>query len=295
MIRKSTFLLLRVPFSFFLMPVYFFALSQAPEIDYGRALLAFVILHFFIYPASNGYNSFMDRDTGSIGLLKTPPPAHKELFYVTLLLDGAAVLLSLFLGTVFTLCALANIAASRAYSYRGIRLKKLPITGFLTVIIFQGAITYFMVFTGASPAEVPSFSREGLFVPWPAMLISSLLFGSLYPLTQIYQHQQDMADDVKTISYQLGYMGTFVFSAFMYLLAEVLLFFYLEERGQGTHFWLLQLFFLPVMLYFLYWWHKVWRERKNASYRYAMQMNAIAATCTNAGFLLLFYLNHWAA
>lgn len=279
---------MRVPFSFFLMPVYFFALSQVPEIDYSRALLVFVILHFFLYPASNGYNSYMDRDTGSIGLLKNPPPAHKELFYLSLFLDGAAVVLSLFLGTVFTLCILANIAASRAYSYRGIRLKKLPLTGFFTVIIFQGAVTYFMVFIGSSVSRVILF-------PWEGMLISSLLFGSLYPLTQIYQHGQDLEDDVKTISYKLGYMGTFVFSALMYLLAETLLFFYFENRAQSGQFWLLQLFFLPVMLYFLYWWRKVWRERKNASYRYAMQMNAIAATCTNIGFLVLYYLNHWVA
>lgn len=287
MIRKSTFLLLRIPFSLFLMPVWFFAVSQVPELDYGRALLVFVILHFLIYPASNGYNSYMDRDTESIGLLRTPPPPLKELFYLTLALDAAAVLLSLLVGYVFTLCILANIAASRAYSYRRIRLKRLPVTGFLTVIVFQGAVTYFMVFTGAS-------AGSELLFPWEGMLASSLLFGSLYPLTQVYQHRQDLEDNVITISYRLGYMGTFLFSAAMYLLAEVVLFFYFEGRGQGGHFWLLQLFFLPVMVYFLYWWRKVWRERKHASYRYAMQMNTVSAVCTNAGFLVLFWLNHGA-
>lgn len=285
MIRKSTFLLLRIPFSFFLMPVYFFALSQVSDIDYGRALLIFVILHFLIYPASNGYNSYMDRDTESIGLLRKPPPPEKGLFYLTIVLDGIAVLLSFFIGWVFTVCILANIAASRAYSYRGIRLKKLPLTGFLTVIVFQGAITYFMVFTGAASAAGPG-------LPWQGMLASSLLFGSLYPLTQIYQHRQDLEDDVVTISYRLGFMGTFMFSAAMYVLAEAVLFFHFAGRGQDGHFWLLQLFFLPVALYFLYWWRLVWREQEHASYRYAMQMNTIAAVCTNAGFLLLVYLNH---
>lgn len=284
-IRKNTLILLRIPFSFFLMPVYFFALSQVDSIDYLRALLVFVILHLFIYPASNGYNSFMDRDTGSIGMLKHPPAAGRDLYYLTLILDAAGLVLSLLVGYLFTFCVLANIAASRAYSYRGIRLKKYPLTGFLTVIVFQGAITYFMVYAGVSAVNTWPF-------PWEGMIVSSLLFGSLYPLTQIYQHQQDLQDGVKTISYKLGYMGTFIFSAVLFGLAEALLFFYFEGRSEGRHFWLLQLFFLPVMIYFLYWWHQVWREARHASFRFAMQMNSVAAVCTNLGFLCLFYLNH---
>ena len=53
----STLRLLRLPFSFFLMPVYWFALSQVVEKDWTRAILIFVILHLLVYPASNGYNS----------------------------------------------------------------------------------------------------------------------------------------------------------------------------------------------------------------------------------------------
>src|SRR5690606_19491905 len=115
LIRKNTLLLLRVPSSFFLMPVYFFALSQVSAIDYGRAALVFLILGLCIYPASDGYYSYMDRDTESIGLLKAPPPAGKDLCYRTLLLDAARVALSLLVGAVFTFGARANVAASRAY------------------------------------------------------------------------------------------------------------------------------------------------------------------------------------
>lgn len=311
MLRKSTIILLRIPFSFFLMPVYFFALSQAPDIHYGKAALVFVILHLFLYPASNGYNSYMDRDTGSIGMLRHPPPAHKELFYVSLGLDVAALVLSIAVGPVFTLCILANILASRAYSYRGIRLKRFPVIGFLTVITFQGALTYFMVFNGASEAfagasgvfaassanipEAFAASPAGteILFPWQGMLISSLLFGSLYPLTQVYQHRQDLEDGVKTISYMLGYMGTFIFSGILYLLAEVVLFYYFGNSSRPQHFWLLQLFFLPVMCYFFYWWYKVWKDKANASFGYAMRMNTIAAVCTNAAFILLCFQGYF--
>jgi 1,4-dihydroxy-2-naphthoate octaprenyltransferase len=266
------------------MPVFFFSLSQVPVINYGKATLAFVILHFIMYPASNGYNSYMDRDEESIGMLEKPPMATKELFYVTLGLDVIAVILSFFINTVFASCIIANILASRAYSYRGIRLKKYPITGFLTVILFQGAITYFMVHKASSVDNDP--------VPWMGMAVSSLLFGGFYPLTQVYQHEQDYKDGVRTISYLLGVRGTFIFSEIMYILADFLLLVYFNGQQKNYQFWLMQLFFLPIVIYFISWWRKVLADRANASFSYAMRMNMVAATSVNCAFILLYLLNH---
>ena len=236
-----------------------------------------------MYPASNGYNSYMDRDEESIGLLKAPPKVTRQLFYTTVALDVVAILLSLLINIIFAVCIIANIAASRAYSYRGIRLKKYPVIGFLTVIIFQGAITYFMVYYGVS---------EISFIPWKGMLISSLLFGGFYPLTQIYQHEQDYKDGVITISYLLGYTGTFIFTGLMYLAAEALLFFYFNKAQQLNQFYILQLFFLPVIIYFLLWWRKVRQNKMNADFSHTMRMNIIAAVSTNIAFILLLLMNH---
>lgn len=92
-IKKDTIRLLRFPFSLFLAPVYLFAISQVPAVSWPHAILVFVILHLLVYPASNGYNSYMDRDTSSIGGLKTPPPPPRELYGVTLVMDALAVLI----------------------------------------------------------------------------------------------------------------------------------------------------------------------------------------------------------
>lgn len=283
MLQKNTIILLRIPFSFFLMPVFFFALSQVPVIDWEKAVLIFIILHFIMYPASNGYNSYMDRDESSIGLLKNPPKATKELFYLTVALDTIAILLSFFINEIFAICIIANIAASHAYSYRKIRLKKYPVTGFIIVILFQGALTYFMVYYGSAlimPAEVP----------WKGMLISLLLFGGFYPLTQVYQHEQDLRDGVYTISYVLGINGTFIFSAVFYLVAEAALFFYFIKINLN-HFYLLQLFFIPIVFYFLIWWVQVRKNNANADFHHAMKMNVIAATSMNIAFIILLMIN----
>ncbi len=265
------------------MPVFFFALSQVKDIHWGKAALIFGILHFILYPSSNGYNSYMDRDEASIGLLEKPPRPTKELFYLTMALDTLAILLSFLVNVVFAACIIANIGASHAYSYRRIRLKQYPIVGFLTVILFQGALTYFMVYQGSDSAYMS--------VPWAGMLISTLLFGGFYPLTQIYQHQQDLADGVQTISYRLGIRGTFIFSGCMYLLAEALLFFYFS-KAQVNQFYLLQLFFIPIIVYFTVWLRKVWKNEGNADFRHAMRMNKIAALSMNAAFILMLAMNH---
>ena len=78
---KDTVKHLRLPFSLYLMPVFLFALSQADSINWPATLLSFLILHVLIFPSSNGYNSYQDRDETSIGGLKYPPKVSRNLFY----------------------------------------------------------------------------------------------------------------------------------------------------------------------------------------------------------------------
>ncbi len=101
LLKFSTIQLLRFHFSFFLMPVYWFALGQTHNINFNDALLIFIILHLLVYPSSNGYNSYMDRDTGSIGGLKDPKQPTRQLFFITIILDIIALLLSLFISVYF--------------------------------------------------------------------------------------------------------------------------------------------------------------------------------------------------
>lgn len=285
MINKSTIQLLRIHFSFFLMPVYWYALSQTAIINSTHAILVFVILHLLVYPASNGYNSYMDRDTGSIGGVENPMEPTKQLFYVSVLLDVTAILLSLIISIYFTIGIAAYILASRAYSYRGIRLKKFPVLGYLTVIIFQGAVTFFLVMHGCSVDK--TFS-----VPPSGMVTASLLIGGFYPLTQIYQHIQDKNDGVTTLSMLLGYKGTFIFTAIIYVFAMATLAYQLFSSLQEKNFFIIQIYFLPVLVYFFWWFKKVLVNHSAANFVNTMRMNLLASACTNAAFITLFLIEH---
>src|SRR5579871_667568 len=78
---RDTVLHLRVPFSFYLLPVFCFGISQAATIHVTDTWIVFIALHLLIYPGSNVYNSYMDKDTGSIGGLEHPPPVTPKLYY----------------------------------------------------------------------------------------------------------------------------------------------------------------------------------------------------------------------
>lgn len=286
MIQKSTIQLLRFPFSFFLLPIYFFALSQLSDINWIRATMVFGLLHLMVYPSSNGYNSFMDRDETPIGALEHPLQPSKQLFYFTLLLDLFALIASLFISLYFSLGLFLYIMASRAYSYRGIRLKKYPFIGFITVFIFQGACIFWMVYHGCSETLETNFH-------WSAVFSASFLIGGFYPLTQIYQHQADKADGVYTISYYLGYRGTFIFCAVLYSLAMITLAYTFSIAGMDLQFLVLTIFFLPVLAYFFWWASKVWKNTDAANFKHTMRMSLLASSCTNLGFLTILIMNHF--
>jgi 1,4-dihydroxy-2-naphthoate octaprenyltransferase len=266
------------------MPVYWFALSQVVDKDWGRAILIFFILHVLVYPASNGYNSYMDRDDTPIGGVEHPMQPTRQLFQITVGMDILALLLGILVSAWFVAGLAVYILASRAYSYRGIRLKRYPIPGYLTVIICQGALIFFLVYQGC---HIPAQNTIDIstHAPIEAMLASSLLIGGFYPLTQLYQHAADRKDGVKTISMLLGYRGTFIFSGIVYFLAFLILGYYFMLSLEIKEFEVVATCLLPVVVYFLIWAAKVWKDPAKADFSSTMNMNRLAALCANAGFI----------
>ncbi|MBK9301341.1 MAG: UbiA prenyltransferase family protein [Bacteroidetes bacterium] len=287
---KSILQHLRFPFSILLLPAflfsYYFVDIPTPQpFTFG---LLFFILHFFVYPASNAYNSTQDRDEGSVGLIKNPLPIHNNLLMVTYVFDVLAILLAVWINGQTAILIAVYILASRLYSYRKIRLKQYPIIGFLTVFICQGALLFFIVQSAFNPDLCLHASFSNTLLP---AFITSLFIGSMYPLSQIYQHEQDKRDGVKTISAMLGYRNTFLFSGVQFLLASILISYLFLKDAHWYALVVYGIFQMPIILFFLYWFYKVMLNNHEANYTNTMRMNIISALCMNLCFicLLLFY------
>ncbi len=268
------------------MPVYWFALSFVEHIHWGRAFLIFFLLHLLLYPSSNGYNSYMDRDETSIGGIANPMQPTRQLFFATVIMDLLAAFLSLLISKWFALAMIVYIMFSRLYSYRGVRLKRFPILGYLTVILNQGTLVFWMVCHGSDQ----NFATA---VPWQGMVAAGFLIGGFYPITQVYQHDADVKDGVKTISILLGKRGTFVFCGIMYAIAFSVLFVYFRQQNKLLHFGILQICFIPVIVTFMRWIIKVWKDEKAADFKHTMQMNWLAGTCTSLAFITLLMLHQF--
>lgn len=288
MLQKSTLLHLRLPFSFYLMPVYLFALSVAEQVPIIPALLIFVVLHFLLYPASNAYNSYFDKDEESIGGLKNPPPVSRELLHTAFVLDGLAWLTGLFISLPFALMALVYSLVSRAYSHPSIRLKKYPLTSWLVAGFFQGFFTFMMVVAGLGGNG--EFLRASVLIP--ALLSSMLLWGS-YPMTQVYQHREDSRRGDRTLSLVLGIRGTFYFTAAFFMVAVTGFTVYYASYYTIRQALLFQLFLLPMLAYFIYWLLKVQRNISLADFSHSMKLNTISALCLNLFFLLFRFMNRF--
>lgn len=283
MLKQSTFLHLRIPFSYFLMPIYLFALLASPQKPVDYIILSFLAIHLFLYPASNGYNSYFDKDEGSIGGLRKPPRVSGQLYWVSMIFDLIALLMGLLINLPFMLMLFVYGLISKAYSHPLIRLKKMPFIGWLAAGLFQGYFTFMMVLVALN-----GFSWSMLW-QWqyvlPALLSSMFLWGS-YPMTQVYQHDEDRKRGDITLSIRLGVLGTFHFTAVLFTVATAGFLYYFTR----FYSWQTALFYaivlLPVLVYFGVWYFQVRSNRSNADFTRTMWLNFISSSTLNLFFLV---------
>lgn len=273
--------LMRIPFSVYLMPVFWFALSVVSGYDVWRAVVVFIILHLLVYPASNGYNSTQDKDEGSIGGLKKPPKVTRELTHLVWLFDVLAVVAGFILSPLFACLVALYLLISKAYSYEGIRIKKYPILSTVIVTIFQGAYTFLLVQVGLNYTlpELLQLPNSGF------ALVSTLFLCGSYPLTQIYQHTEDSRRGDKTLSLILGINGTFMFAAISLVFGAAVLVYLYFSLNQWLHILLFLICTGPVLYFFSNWFLRAQHDPKEINFENTMQMNKISSLCMSAAFI----------
>ncbi|MCC9137926.1 UbiA family prenyltransferase [Pontibacter silvestris] len=280
---KTALTLMRIPFSVYLMPIFWFALSTVSGYSVWRATAVFIILHLLVYPASNGYNSYYDRDEGSIGGLKKPPKVTRELMHLVLLFDILAVALAIMLAPLFGALVALYLLISKAYSFEGIRLKKQPILSTIVVTFFQGAFTYVMVQIGLGLSVMEVVVTPNM---WYALISTLFLCGS-YPLTQIYQHEEDSRRGDKTLSLLLGIRGTYIFAGLSLTLGATLLLWLYMTNDQLTSLFIFLISTAPILYFFTGWVFRALRDTREVNYENTMLMNKISSICISLAFMFI--------
>ncbi|HVO34737.1 MAG TPA: UbiA family prenyltransferase [Gemmatimonadales bacterium] len=164
-----------------------------------RGILIWVVL---MNGGTLALNSVFDKDEGDIGYLRAPPapPRHLLAFSLTLMAAGQALAFTLPAGyrTVYAVC----FAMSVAYSVPPLRFK--AVAGVDWVINMWG-FGAFTPYAGWAATGRPLDLTHGL-----VLLGFCPLFAAFYPLTQIYQFEEDRRRGDRTLALILGLKASLV-------------------------------------------------------------------------------------
>jgi len=147
-------------------------------------------------------NSAYDKDDGDIGYLDAPPAPPPHLARFALILMAAGQGLALLLGSRFALAYAACFAMSLAYSVPPLRLKAVAGADWLINMVGFGTLTPY-----AGWAITGRVLPSGMAV---VLWSFCALFASLYPLTQLYQLEEDARRGDRTLALMLGMRGSLI-------------------------------------------------------------------------------------
>jgi 4-hydroxybenzoate polyprenyltransferase len=141
-------------------------------------------------------NSAFDQDEGDIGYLRQPPKPPRFLLHVSVLMLTASLLLGFLLPPVFAWSNALCVVMAVLYSVPPIRLKARA--GWDMVINCTG----FGLLTPMAGWGLTGVPLSTAFVH--VAIGFAFLFGALYPMTQIYQIEEDRARGDRTLVIKLG-------------------------------------------------------------------------------------------
>jgi 4-hydroxybenzoate polyprenyltransferase len=177
----------------------------------GPALLALVIWVVFLNGGTLAINSVFDKDEGDIGYLNSPPalPRYLLRFSLVLLLGGQALCFLLPVGfrIAYAICFLLSVL----YSVPPFRFKAVAGVDWVINMWGFGTLTPYAAWAATGR---PLDAGHGL-----VLLAFCPLFAGLYPLTQLYQFDEDQRRGDRTLALILGMRASLVVATLSTLLA----------------------------------------------------------------------------
>jgi 4-hydroxybenzoate polyprenyltransferase len=178
---------------------------------------AFAAFHFFLYTGITAYNSAYDRDEGPVGGMLQPPPVPPYLLEFSLIIQTVGAILALAINPAFFVIYLVIAILGVCYSHPRLRWKADPLWSALTVFVGQGIGGFLAGWTAA----MGDFSQVETPRALLGMLSAALTTLGLYPLTQVYQIEEDSRRGDRTLAVVLGEVRALWFGWFCLLGAGI--------------------------------------------------------------------------
>jgi 1,4-dihydroxy-2-naphthoate octaprenyltransferase len=163
-----------------------------------------------------------------------------------------------------------------AYSHPKTRWKGRPIAGLLTVAIGQGVLAAL----GGWVAANPDLAAITLF-DWLGLLAAALVTVGFYPLTQIYQIDEDLRRGDLTFAAWAGPRGAFAFAIAVQGIAAVILIAFIAWRLGWWNALLVGVFYAGLLAAIVRWAYTFNNAEILANFRRVMRINML----TSLGFI----------
>lgn len=164
----------------------------------GRALLGLLLWVVCLNGGTLAINSAFDKDEGDVAYLRRPPPPPPHLFAfgMTLMVGGLAAAAAIALPAGYLAAYAACLVMSVLYSVPPFRLKAVAGADWVINMLGFGSLTCYAGWAlAARPLTTPGLWIVVGFCP---------LFAALYPLTQLYQMEEDARRGDRTLALVLG-------------------------------------------------------------------------------------------
>ena len=182
---------------------------------WAEALTALVIWVVFLNGGTLAINSVFDKDEGDIGYLNAPPPLPRYLLHFSVALLVGGQLLAFTLPAGFRLAYAICFAMSILYSVPPFRFKAVAGVDWVINMWGFGALTPYAAWAATGR---PLDLGHGL-----VLLAFCPLFAGLYPLTQLYQFDEDRRRGDRTLALIVGMRAGLVIALACTVLAFALL------------------------------------------------------------------------
>ena len=253
-------------------------LAAGPRLPARAALLGWFVFVVLLNGGTLAINSAFDQDEGDIGYLRQPPKPPRHLLQVSALMLAAALVLGFQLPPLFAWSNAACVVMAVLYSVPPARLKARAGWDLLINCLGFGLLT-----------PLAGWGLTGR--PLPAGMVSvavgfAVLFGALYPPTQVYQIEEDRARGDRTLVIVLGESASLGFAAGLALAAHLWFAWGMLQLGRNP---------LPLLLSLAAWlgvllpWWARWRRWSQAQHQAGMYRALGAWAITDLSLLLLLW------
>ena len=171
-------------------------LARGLAMPLQTTILAWFVFVVLLNGGTLAINSAFDNDEGDIGYLRQPPKPPKHLLHVSAVMLTASLALGFLLPPVFAWSNAACVVMAVLYSVPPVRLKARAGWDMIINCLGFGLLT---------PLAGWGLTGRPLTFPFVSIVIGfAFLFAALYPLTQIYQIEEDRARGDRTLVIKLG-------------------------------------------------------------------------------------------